>query len=370
MVEILVDGIPKEKGGIGTFLFNMARWSKQCTSEPRINFSFLVPKGSDYQCLLEQIKCNVFIVPSLLHHFSYEKAIKKIFLNKNYDYLWINNTSKVNKTLLEIAKINGTKIITHPHGVDNEEKGIKKTIFHLLDNLNKRYYFDSINVPLSCSIDAAKSFYGNSRIILEKTTVINNGIFTEDFAYSDIARKEIRDKFKIGDNDILIGTVGRMTAVKNQLFLVHVLQKLGKNYKLMILGDGEDRSKIESEIKDNCLEARVLLPGSVSNVNDYLSAFDLFVLPSLHEGMPYSVIEAQAEGLRCIVSDTVSKEVEITDLVSFSRLNDIDDWVEKIISNTGKLIDIQRVKYAQIIANSGYGIETSYLRFQSAIKCT
>lgn len=367
MIRILVDGIPKEIGGIGTFLYNMARWSKKCDEEPAIDFSFLIPEGSEYQLLLEQIGCETFCVPGLVHHFSYSRIVEKVLSSRQFDYVWVNNTSKVNKTLLKKAGESGAKIITHPHGVDNEEKGIKKTLFHILDNINEHYYLNTITVPLSCSVDAARAYYRSSEKTLKKTVVINNGIFTEDYTYSDNARIDIRNKYRINESEILIGTAGRMAAVKNHIFLIHVIKNLDKKYKLVILGDGDERTRIEETVKDNGLEDRVILPGQVNNVKDYLSAFDLYVLPSLHEGMPYSVIEAQAEGLQCILSDTVSNEAGITDLVSFAKLNDLNDWIETITHCSERIKHISRDHYAQKIAESGYGIETSYSRLQSAL---
>lgn len=367
MIKILVDGIPKEIGGIGTFLYNMARWSKKCDEEPAIKFSFLIPEGSEYQFLLEQIGCETFCVPGLVHHISYSRIIEKVLSSYQFDYVWINNTSKVNKTLLKKARKFGAKIITHPHGVDNEEKGIRKALFHVLDSINKRYYLNTIDIPLSCSIDAARAYYSGSEEILGNAVVINNGIFTDDYVYSENTRRDIRNRYQIEENEILVGTVGRMASVKNHIFLIHIIKKLDMKYKLVILGDGDERTRIEEAVKENGLEGRVILPGQVNNVKDYLSAFDLYVLPSLHEGMPYSVIEAQAEGLQCILSDTVSKETEITDLVSFAKLNDVNDWVEKITHCSERIKNISREQYASKIAESGYGIETSYSRFQSAV---
>ncbi len=367
MIEILVDGIPRIKGGIGTFLLNMARRSKLSKDEPRINFSFIIPKNSEYKEALEKNGCKTYDVPDLRRYCLYKKALSKIFSEKKFDYIWINNTSKVNKLLLILANRYSTKIITHPHGVDNEETGIKKLIFKYLDEHNQQFFFESIDIPLACSVKAAATYYNDSEKLTKETIVIHNGIFTEDFVFSEQARKEIRNKYNISNNEILIGTVGRLSAVKNHMFLIRVLNKLNANYKLIILGEGEDRKKIEMAIKENDLDLRTVLPGQIDNVNDCLCAFDLFVLPSFHEGMPLSVIEAQATGLQCIISDTVSKEVAITDLVYFARLNDVNEWCEKIMQCTTSMINIPRNQYAKIIAESGYSIENSYSCFQKAV---
>lgn len=367
-MKILVDGMPEQKGGIGTFLLNMARWSKISKDVPSIDFAFLLPEKSEYKKILEAIGCKCFTVTNLKEYTKYKENIDKVLEQDDYDFIWINNTSKVNSYIIKAAIRNNIKILTHPHGVDNEEKGFKKIVFHILDRTNQRLYFENIAVPLACSHDAALSYYKGSEGLLNRCTVINNGIFTNDYKYSNLIREDIRKKLGVSDNEILIGTVGRMAVVKNHTFLIELLHDLPDAYKLIILGDGEERSRIEDIIGQFELENRVILAGQVNYVNNYLTAMDIFVLPSLHEGMPLSVIEAQAEGLPCIVSDSVSKEVKITDLVRFAKLNDISDWKKYILFETEEIHNLKRDEYADIIAKSGYGIEQSFSLFQGALK--
>lgn len=366
-MRILVDGMPKQKGGIGTFLLNMARWSKFSNVAPSIEFAFLLPEGSEYRDILEEIGCECFVINSLKNYKKYKNDIDDAIAQGDYDFIWINNTSKVNSYIIKVAILNNIKILTHPHGVDNEEEGFKKTVFHFLDKINQRLYFENIAVPFACSRAAAVSYYRGSENLMNKCIVINNGIFTSDYKFSDQIRENLRDKLGVLDHEILIGTVGRMAVVKNQIFLIDLIRVLPDVYKLIILGDGEERSRIESIIAQFDLSDRVILAGQVNDVNNYLTAIDIFTLPSLHEGMPLSVIEAQAEGLPCIVSDSVSKEVKITDLVKFARLNDISDW-KKIILDARKIQNHKRDEYADIIAKSGYGIEQSFSLFQEALK--
>lgn len=367
-MKILVDGMPKQKGGIGTFLLNMARCSKISKDVPVIDFVFLLPEKSEYKELLEKIGCKCFTITNLTEYIKYKESIDKVLEQDNYDFIWINNTSKVNGYIIKAAIRNNIKILTHPHGVDNEEKGIKKIFFHFFDRTNQRLYFKNIAVPLACSHDAALSYYKGSESLLNKCIVINNGIFTNDYKYSELTRKDIRKKLGVSDNEILIGTVGRMAVVKNHTFLIELLHSLPNAYKLIILGDGEERSRIESMIGLFDLENRVILAGQINDVSNYLSAMDIFTLPSLHEGMPLSIIEAQAEGLPCIVSDSISKEVKITDLVRFVKLNDVSDWGKYILSEAEEIHDLKRDEYADIIAKSGYSIEQSFSLFKEALK--
>ena len=367
MIKILVDGMPKEIGGIGTFLLNIANQNFLGKNSIDINFSFLIPENSKYQELLNQINCKTYIVPSLKKIFSYKKVIKGLFRECSFDFIWINNTSKVNRVLIKLAKNRGIKIISHPHGVDNEEKYLKKIVFHLIERLNERFYLSAIDIPLACSEEAAKVYYKYDLDLLNKSVVIKNGINTFNFKFSDTSRNIIREKLSILSDEILLGTVGRMTEVKNHTFLIDVIYNLPKNYKLIILGDGDDKEKITKKVEEMGLEGRIILPGQVNNVNDYLAAMDLFVLPSLHEGMPYAVIEAQSEGLPCVISDSVSKEVKITDLVFFAKLNSKNDWIKKILLGVSRINASKRERYSEIINDSGFSIEKSFLLFKSIL---
>lgn len=364
-MKILVDGMPRGKGGIGSLLLNFAVYSKQLPPEKSIEFNFLISKHSAYQSDLERLGCKYFVVPSITSVRDYSNAIKGIFRENKYDFLWLNNTSKVNRILPVYAAKEGAKLITHPHGVGDEEQGIKKKLFNILNKLNHSTYMRLVKLPLACSVEAARCYYRGAKDIFEKSLVIKNGIFVDRFAYSEENRNSIRSQLQLKDGDVVLGTVGRLTAVKNYMFILSLLENLPSNYRCIILGEGEDREKLEQSAEEKGLKDRFLLLGQKENVNEYLSAFDIFVLPSLHEGMPYAVIEAQASGLPCLVSDTVSSEVRLTDLVNFAELNNVQAWMDKILEI--QLCDENRAVYANEISEKGYSIEKSYDIFFNAV---
>lgn len=363
-MRVLVDGMPKVKGGIGSLLLNFAVYSKQSSDENEVEFEFLLPESSEYQKDLDKLGCNYYFVPSIMDVANYKFAIKKVFQEKKYDYLWINNTSKVNRFLPVYAAKQGTELILHPHGVDDEEQGIKKQVFRFLNKINYSKYLQLMKYPFACSEAAARSYYQDESIV-RQTTIINNGIFADKFTFSKKKREDIRAKLSVKKDDVIIGTVGRLSPVKNHLFLVDLLTILPDNYLCVILGDGEERANLETMAKDNGVNERLLLLGQVENVNEYLNAFDVFVLPSLHEGMPYAVIEAQASGLPCVVSNTVSREVGLSDLVVFAKLNDKIEWMDKILE-IGSGTE-GRKRYSSVIKDSGYSIEESYASFLRTI---
>lgn len=362
-MKILVDGMPRTVGGIGSLILNIAETARN--RNDNIDFDFIIAERSAYVPMLEEKGYKYFVVPSVSDVKEYKKSITKIFAENKYDYLWFNNTSKVNIFLPEIAKnVGHAKVIAHPHGVDFEEKGIKKCIFKFLDRLNEKKMFSIIDVPFACSSQAAAVYYKNSADLKTKATVIQNGISVSKFRFSEENRKKIREECQCGADDVLLGAVGRLTKVKNYPFIIELLTDLPVNYKLIIIGEGEDNESLNDLIKEKGIENRCSLLGKRNNVDAYLSAMDFFLMPSFNEGMPYSIIEAQTNGLRCVVSDTLSKELQITDLVRYASLDNKKEWIDAVTSND---LRNERDKYENIIRESGYSIEDSYDLFKKKI---
>ena len=363
-MRILVDGMPRTIGGIGSLILSIAEVAKIRNDD--ISFDFIISEHSEYIPILKKKGYTYFIVPRFKDLKKYKKCITDIFKNYRYDYLWFNNTSKVNIVLPETAKrIGGTRIITHPHGVDYEEKGFKKRVFKIVSLLHEKRMFSLIDVPFTCSEQAADVYYKHNKKIRESTKVIRNGIFAPEFAFSMEKRIKIRTELGVSENDIVLGAVGRLTKVKNYSFLIDLLNNLPNHYKLIIIGEGEDYDVLKDQILKMKETDRCSLLGKKSNINEYLSAMDFFLMPSFNEGMPYSIVEAQASGLRCIVSDTLSRDLAITDLVDFASISDPKQWINYIKNSNNA---INRFDYVDRIIDAGYSIENSYDVFIDSLK--
>lgn len=142
--------------------------------------------------------------------------------------------------------------------------------------------------------------------------ILNNAIDSESFRFRPEIRKSMREEFGISENEVLIGNVGRITSQKNHLFLLEIFASYhAKNSKskLLLVGDGEDREKIQRKAKELGISGFVILAGVRNDIPRLLQAMDLFVFPSLYEGFPVTVVEAQAAGLPCLISDTITDEV-------------------------------------------------------------
>ena len=165
--------------------------------------------------------------------------------------------------------------------------------------------------------------------------IIKNGIDVDKFSFNQIIRDRVRKEYRIGSDEILIGQVGRFSIQKNHIFTLDVFKKIlsqSKQYKLMLVGDGELRHEIETIISDNGLEDYVILVGSVNNVQDYLNAMDVFVFPSLYEGFGIVAIEAEATGLPVIAAEQLPRDMNVTGDVKFESLDDIDGWISDILN--------------------------------------
>lgn len=211
-----------------------------------------------------------------------------------------------------------------------------------------------VNIRLAPSKEAAMWLFGKR---YEKNTVIlNNGIPIDSYRFCYKVRDVYRQKLGLG-NSIVIGTVGRMSKQKNQSFLLDVFAKVyqvNKNAKLVIVGEGELRRELETKIEQQFLSDAVMLLGKRNDVPSLLMAMDIFCLPSLYEGMPNCVIEAEATGLPCIVSDTITKDANLTGHVNYVPL-ELDSWCEaiKLISE----VKYDRNECAGIVSKSGYDIQ-------------
>lgn len=185
----------------------------------------------------------------------------------------------------------------------------------------------------ACGVDAGRELYG-AKWFDRHGTVIQNGIAFSDYQYQKQNADEIRAQYGL-DGKFVIGHVGHYVNVKNQAFLIDLMPEVLKekaNALLLLFGEGEDREKLAAQIRDRGLEQSVRLMGNVRNIHKVLSAFDLFVFPSLFEGTPIALIEAQANGLPCLISDRIPDDACRTELIRRLSLDEPEAWVRAILS--------------------------------------
>lgn len=183
----------------------------------------------------------------------------------------------------------------------------------------------------ACSTAASKWLYKNRA---ERAILLKNGIECEKFQFSLEIREQIRTELQLNENTLVLGHVGRFNHQKNHSFLIDIFQEVNKmipNSQLILAGDGPLLPTIKKKILELNLEGNVKLLGVRDDIHQLLQAFDIFVFPSLHEGLPVTLIEAQCAGLPCIISNHITTEVDMgVNLVSYLPLSDLKIWCTTI----------------------------------------
>lgn len=227
--------------------------------------------------------------------------------------------------VLNAAKKYGVPVrIVHSHNARGADGIVKKVRNFGLNKWGICY----ANRYMACSKAAGEYLFGKKLCEKGQVTVLNNAISLEKYRYNPQKREEIRNALGVGE-EVLLGHVGRFAEQKNHEGLLTIFSQLceqGWKGKLILIGDGELRDTIVQRAETLGIKERIIFAGVVSNVNEYMSAMDIFLLPSLYEGLPVVCVEAQAAGLPCLISDRVSRETKLTKRVRFLELNDVQSW--------------------------------------------
>jgi glycosyltransferase involved in cell wall biosynthesis len=238
--------------------------------------------------------------------------------------------------------------IPHSHNTTSDHMKIHKIL--------KPIFNRSYTHAFACGIKAGKWLYGKKDFV-----VINNGIDTKRFRFRDYQRKEIRKSYNI-ENKFVVGHVGVFNYQKNHEKIIEIFKRvhsINEDAILMLIGEGENYENIKELVERKGLSDCVIFVGTTNDVNMYMMAFDVFILPSRFEGMPLVLVEAQCCGLNCVTSTNVSREVDITGLVDFVDYeNDFDTFVDKvcIVDNMNIDRDMIASEAMKTIKAKGYSI--------------
>ena len=297
-----------------------------------------------------------------------QEELKNFFENNasKYDAIWVNVCSLANIDYLKMAKKYGIKRrIIHSHNSQNMDSRLRG-ILHKYNKKRIAYYVTDF---WSCSKEASEWFYDSS--IIKKSIIISNAIDVEKYCFDDVKRKKLRRDLKWEENYI-IGNIGRLHFQKNQMFILDIFEKLIKKepkVRLILIGDGEDRTKLEKEIDKKKLNKYVHMAGIQKDICGWLSTFDLFLFPSKFEGLSMAAMEAQANGVPMLASDSViPKEVKINPSFIFWNLeNSAESWAEEILNIKE---NINRVSQKEIVDNftmRGYEIHTEAKKLEKLL---
>lgn len=277
-------------------------------------------------------------------------------LRQGYDVLHLNTSWWKSFHAEEAAKEAGIKqIVIHAHStfVDLVDDRQREKELSAHEALKQEFRADMATHFLTCSEEAADFLFG-AQIPRTDIRVMHNAVDIGRYSYDAQKRAAMRDSLHLQDR-FVIGSIGRMSYAKNQLFLLDCFQEIqqkAENAVLLFVGNGELEQDIRDRIEGYGIGDKVILTGAVENAEDYLQLMDVFALPSRFEGLPCVLIEAQAAGLLCIVSDAVTKEAKITDNILFVELEK-EKWVQTILKQTQ---GYRRVKVDRQIRDAGYDI--------------
>lgn len=300
----------------------------------QIQFDFVQHMEAEgaYQAEAEALGGHVYHVPRFrgLNYFQYKKSWKRFFLeHPEIDIVHGHMTSTAAVYLPIAKKYAGAYTIAHARsaGVDS---GIKGCITKLLrKNLAKR-----CDQCFSCSLLAAEAVFGRKN--KDQVKIIPNAVEVERFAYNADTRARLRTALGINDDELVIGHVGRFDTVKNHAYMLEILAaclKARASVKLLLVGDGSLRARIGQQAERMGIAAHVIFAGSQKNVQDYYQAFDFFILPSFYEGLPGTAIEAQVSGLKGLLSDRITTEALVTDLMQMKSIDaPPQEWAREILA--------------------------------------
>lgn len=339
-------------GGVQSVVNNY--WNALEKENVQIDFLTLLPGDKKLEDELRQKNCNIYQLKGSEEKnlFLFMKEIKNFF-KEHHDYDILHN-HQTNLDMFYLREARKWKIpvrIMHAHSTNCDISKVRMTILRKMSKRYANYYF-------ACSEEAGKWMFGRNIDKSDTFYIFNNAIDTEKYSYNEEIRNKIRKENHL-ENAFIVGNVARMVEMKNHQFLVDIFQeilKIQKNAKLLLIGDGPLKSVIQEKVERLNLQDNVIFWGATNQVHEMLQMMDVFVLPSLYEGVPVSVIEAAASGMKYVISDTIDSHLKENQLELKIHLNDkAEDLAQRILDFS---VSYDRKNQKQLLQESGYDIIT------------
>jgi glycosyltransferase involved in cell wall biosynthesis len=315
-------------GGIESFVMNYYKH----IDHTRYEFNFFVESESlivNQNEISKYGNGKIVLIPSYKKLSEYMSSMKRLFKEGNYDIVH-SNMNALSVFTLKAAKEAGISIrIAHSHSMSNPKEPFRNLLKDVLKTQSHRY----ATAYFACSEEAGRWLFGDKAFDNHEVVVMNNAIDLDRFAFKEEGRKAIRQKYHIKDSTFVLGFMGRLVTQKNPDFALKVFAKyhsIQPDSALMMVGEGQLSDDIKKKAGELGIQDFVVLTGSEKNTEDYYSAFDLLLFPSLYEGLGLSAVEAQASNLICLASSFVPKQAQVIDSMKFLSLEDLDSWVRNI----------------------------------------
>lgn len=318
-------------GGVESVVMNYYR----NIDRSKVQFDFICDNDSTnipYE-EIEKLGGNIILVPPYQKIFSYQKELTKILKENKYPIIH-SHINTLSIFPLAVAKKVGIPIrIAHSHSTTNKKEWKKNCLKQVLRPFSKIFatnYF-------CCSQLAGRWLFGNKEYDKGRVFLLNNAINIEKFKYDKTIRNQIRKELNISDNTLVIGHIGRFVHQKNHEFLLDIFKEIHKKNKdsvLLLAGQGPLEKYIKDKAKEHHLDNCIKFLGQRNDANKLYQAFDIFLLPSLYEGLPVVGVEAQAAGLLCILSNAMTEETKIISTTKFISLDETaQEWANITLKN-------------------------------------
>lgn len=354
--RILIIGLTNKMGGVETFIYNTVVNS----DKNKIRYDFLVHgyKKCVYQQEIEKFydgKVSFYFIPKYKKNpVKCIQALREFYHKYGNQYDVIHLQTGAASEIFYIYPFVQKKrsmIVVHSHAGSG---------YHPFENTIARIFVNHIvDERLACSKIAARWLFGKKNE--GNTKIIVNGIDNVRFRYIEEARIKIRKQYNIPEDSFVVGHVGRFSVEKNHLFIIEIFSKIlekDKCAKLILVGDGENENDIKKVCQEKNLLSSIYFVGRQKRTEEFYSAFDSFLMPSIYEGLPLVGIEAQAAGLPCFFSENIDLQVLISDRAKMYSLKmEAIEWAKVILES--KHMDADRKLYADIIHKKGYSIQNA-----------
>jgi glycosyltransferase involved in cell wall biosynthesis len=361
-VKILQFPIAASNGGITHYAVENWRWMDK--DRFQCDFATMSP-SLPFANDLKRMGADIYYISTYAED-DIKGFIKEFedILSNNYDVVHLHTKQWKSIIVEELCKKHGVPmIIVHAHSTrcDNDDAKIRERETQAHIRIRSELKKDVATDYWACSSEAGRWLYGGN--ILSDVKVMKNAIDVDKFSFDLSVRNQIREHYGV-TNKTVIGNVGRLVYPKNHKFLLKVFAKAKdycNNLVLCIVGDGPLKTELESLTRELGISEDVVFTGNKDNVNEYYQMFDLMVLPSKFEGLPITLVEAQAAGLRCLVADNISKEIQITNLIKYIPLN-IDAWANELAKFN---CNENRTNMTPSVENAGFSIKQQIVAVQN-----
>lgn len=351
-------------GGAETFLMKIYR--KLDRTKYQMDFGVYSDQEGFYDEEIRSMGGKVHhLIPKTKNFSLYKKSLYDLVSKEKYEYVFRITSNAAGFYDLKIAKEAGARVCIARSSNSSDGGSWRAKI---INSLSRILYQKYVDVNIAPSDLAAEYTFGKKAVAKGEVNFLNNGLDLDVYRFSQTGRDRVRKEFNI-EGKFVVGHIGRFSHQKNHNFLIDIFTEIRKKNSdavLLLVGDGELKGQIQNKVNQLGLDDSVIFAGIRKDVPALLSAMDVFVFPSFYEGMPNTVIEAQATGLPCVISDAITKEAKVTDIIYYESLNKgVSQWVKQISLHS--ISNKDREGYAYILLNAGYDIEFVLDKFINTI---